>query len=109
MRYVIYFPDFMLLYSLFERSISIPRIPFSLSVNEDYVRVRLIPCQAAATPMTRVPAIAIALGPLVLLNIAPATNPERYGVTECGTGVHASNPLPSETSPKRLGEGRHTH
>jgi len=40
--------------------------------------------------MTSVPAIAIALGPLVLLKIAPARNPERRGVTGSGTGVQAS-------------------
>ena len=44
--------------------------------------VRFIPCQAAATAMTNVPVIAIALGPLVLRNIAPARNPESNGVVD---------------------------
>ena|SRR5579859_7281738 len=58
-----------------------------------YVIVRLTPCQAAATPITSVPAIPIARGPLVHLNTAPAKNPERSGVTGCSSGVQASSVL----------------
>jgi hypothetical protein len=49
-------------------------------MTEFYERERLTPCQAAATPITKVPAIAIDLGPFVLLNNAPAMNPEAKGV-----------------------------
>ena len=52
--------------------------------------LRLIPCQAAATPITKVPAIAIARGPFVLLNNAPAIKPETKGIAFAGTGVHNS-------------------
>jgi len=58
-----------------------------------YTKLLLTPCHAATTPVTKVPAMTIALGPLVLLNKAPAKNPDIYGVTECGTGVQASRIL----------------
>src|SRR5947207_15488859 len=52
--------------------------------------LRLIPCQAAATPITKVPAIVIARGPFVLLNKATAIKPETKGIAFAGTGVHDS-------------------
>ena len=54
---------------------------------------RLTPCHVPATSMTRVPVMAIALGPLVLLKSAPARNPERRGDAGSLIGVHASMPL----------------
>lgn len=41
-----------------------------------YTKLLLIPCHAPTTPVTKVPAITIALGPFVLLNMAPAKNPD---------------------------------
>ena len=64
-----------------------------MQIPQNYVMLRLILCQAAATPITNVPAIAIARGPFVLLNKAPAMKPDAKGIASVGTGVHDSSDL----------------
>src|SRR5277367_2730498 len=81
---------------------------------KNYMRFRFTPCHYAAAPMTNVPVIAAARRPAVLLNIAPAINPDTNGVAFSGIEVQLSSPLqispprPTNENTKRGGVGR-TH
>jgi hypothetical protein len=78
-----------------------------MQIPQNYVMLRLIPCQAAATPITNVP--------FVLLNNAPAVKPDTKGIASVGTGVHDSSDLiispqkPEDTGGQGWRIGAHTH
>src|SRR5271170_3407566 len=86
----------MLFYKIREEYLTHPYYILCFAQNrhiQDYMRFRFTPCHNAAAPMTSVPVIAEARRPAVLLNIAPAINPDNNGVALGGIGVQLSSPL----------------